>query len=110
MKIGRELDKLVGEKVFGYEVVTHNSIGRPDYFYKKDGALIALPQYSTHIASAWLVAKRGTEDYGLLNLQVARDNTVAYFSRAGTNGPAEIGVTAAHAICLAALATVIKQP
>lgn len=108
MKPGRDLDKLVGEKIFGYEVVTHSSVGRDDLWYKKNMALILLPHYSTMIASAWLVAKEGTEKFGSLELLVKRNETLACFADAEKQMETSMvqGVTAAHAICLAALKAV----
>ena len=58
-RAGRDLDRLVAEKLFGFEVIEHKQVGRPDIYYKAgDNALVLVPPYSTHIHSAWEVVAK----------------------------------------------------
>lgn len=106
MNPSRELDKLVAEKVFGYEVVQHNQVGRPDWHYKLDGALVLLPQYSKHIASAWLVVEKLRSTSLAMGLAVGTNYDNKWFVADYGGAKLSAGDTAPHAICLAALKAV----
>lgn len=54
----RKLDVLIGQHIFGFTIVDDKMLGRVDKFISKNGAIIALPQYSKHIASAWDVVEK----------------------------------------------------
>ncbi len=90
MEVGRELDKLVAEKVMGLELVGHH-----------------VPRYSTNIADAWPVFCRFTSRY--LGYDDATDTWCCYLDpqrrvmqecRYSARSEDETG---AEAICLAAL-------
>lgn len=70
LKAGRELDRLVGEKVMGcrvkkrrgayrfvYDLVVPGSFDRVDYV-EEAGAWSAMPAYSTDIAMAWKIVEK----------------------------------------------------
>lgn len=129
MNPGRELDKLIQEKVFGSEVVEQNQVGRPDWFYKVGDALVLVPQYSMHIASAWKVVEKAKIE-AIVKMEDGRwhahvssseyfgdDDEVHLQEGAEINSYYEIliyekdetfGATAPHAICLAALKITAK--
>lgn len=103
VEAGRELDKLVAEKVFGQTVVEHKPFGRVDFATKNDdGSLTVVPRYSEHIASAWLVVER--MNGFILSLQGVPGEWSAEFTSIAFQYAVRAEFEAApHAICLAAL-------
>lgn len=96
MNAGRELDALVAEKVMGYEV-------------NREGYTGYLPSFSTDIAAAWdVVEKLDLFSPGSGLYLVGSGNEWRVFHSLG-EGETELwcdGVSALHAICLAALKAV----
>lgn len=60
MKPGRDLDQLIGEKVFSYKIEDLKiGFGRPDkHIVNPDGSYTLLPTYSTHIKAAWEILEK----------------------------------------------------
>lgn len=58
MTPSRDLDAEIARKVFGFHVERVKAFGNPDWHYKDGNAWIVVPQYSRHIASAWLVVEK----------------------------------------------------
>ncbi len=133
MKPGRELDALIAEKVMGLEVVTDagrylelmNTGG--DFFgehhvatilvhnetfsqHRPGSTLALIPRYSTNIAAAWEVVKVLVKENRVHSLVCnPRQDPVSAFTGKAIDNPREYtasGVTAEHAICLAALRAV----
>lgn len=120
MKPSRELDVLIAKKVFGHEVVhkTWNkgkcesyTIGEPDYCYTGDepGGFLTnfVPAYSRDIAAAWEIVNEISS--GAFYVEWIEDKGwTAMFRWWNVDAQdfdihKEVGVTAPHAICLAAL-------
>jgi hypothetical protein len=112
MKPGRELDKVVGEIVFGYEVKIFLFQGfAPDPYYRTPSqygrTYEFLPNYSTDISAAWqVVEKLFREGYGLLMIGDVDKFTVIL--AADMNYKAE-AKTAPEAICKAALLAKLEE-
>ena len=110
----REIDRLVAEKVMGWEEVKENDfIKRPDVdFIGKapdrfcEDAWSILPNYSTDISDAWEVVEQLREK----ELYVDIDTFAEHYDVRVVSGPYEVGhslsETAPLAICLAALKAV----
>lgn len=96
MEAGRDLDRLIAEKVMGVEMGTL----RPNQFSMS--ATSEPKPYSTDIAAAWEVLEKlsKNEVFTITNMNYAGD----VFCSIG-DGEAQ-APTAPHAICLAALAAV----
>lgn len=120
MNPGRELDALVAKKVFGHTVIDYNQIGRADKHSKNDdGSLTLVPQYSKHIAAAWMVVEKLNESgFGYcIEKSPVVEGTTAWFvpkqilpeGHVCTEDIVHISHTSnsvPHAICLAALKAV----
>ncbi len=117
MKPGRELDALVAEKVFakpGLLCICENPrfsgdpwTGDPLTIYHcvKCRKSADFPCYSTNIAAAWEVVER-FEDSGFLLTKVPNTEELnPFYTAIFAQKFCCFGETAAHAICLAALAT-----
>ncbi len=98
MKPGKELDRLVAEKVMDY--------------YKNFDNILSPPKYSTDIAAAWEVVEKLAEDthggFALNQLrfphrQGIRGYLTSFYGETHVEATAD---TAPHAICLAALKAV----
>lgn len=113
MNAGRELDKLIGEKVFGFHVEQFKgSVGRMEYHYKSGDAWIVLPNYSTHIAAAFIVLQSVCDQMQLgWSIEKHESDSTLYVTLngqgAGEYWEAKIKSAVAsdipYAICLAAL-------
>ncbi len=112
-KAGRELDALIGEKIFGvrYEFM-HNDYMIPDP--EDPVAYDVCPHYSTDIAAAWQVLEKlltMTENRDIHLEHLGNDETEGYW---GVSTCYQLGEwqdwmraeTAPLAICLAALQTI----
>lgn len=116
MTPGRELDKLIAEKVMDWQGVVifpnGEAKGRPPKWYKM--SLIDLPSYSTDISAAWEVIEKLLSDNTNLAIGVCSINygpdkgkTQVLIPRHPTLGKVEtLSTSAPHAICLAALKVV----
>lgn len=129
MQPGRELDALVAEKVMGWERITDGALiwwekdgkrGHPDSYFN------SFPCYSTDISAAWQVVEKIPMTIYAPNAYYAnseyRNNVNWRDEEKGWNWTAEAnipdpktafdesveaqGLTAPHAICLAALKAV----
>ncbi len=117
MKPGRKLDALVAERIFGYKSIEdlERSYISPegDHIYKDFvGApeSMKLPRFSTSIAAAWEVVEKLKGSF-LINTDhgTPAEWSVNWIVILGDELPKNvgaIGVTAPHAICLAALKAV----
>ena len=118
MEPGRELDKLVAQKVMGafvrqnekglYDLVIPGGVNQVD-FVEADDALEASPPYSTDIAAAWEVVERLADgSHGGFDCGIDWDGGWwACFEEPGGNKyHVENQDTAPQAICLAALDTI----
>lgn len=109
MKAGRDLDRLVAEKVMGLEV--HK---QADVWLINSGTGKAVPHYSTDIAAAWKVveklhAQAGPEGWEVtINLQNFEPNTAEPFNGWIVTVGCETAraSSAPLAICIAALLAV----
>lgn len=101
MEAGRDLDKLVVEKVFGYPVVVGKSpTNREDFYYIKDNSRFPVPAYSTHIFCAWDIINH----FDAFEIKSKDKKVYCSLSDYKNDSWGEaIGTTAPHAICLAAL-------
>lgn len=121
LKPSRELDRLVAEKIMGLiEIHVSEQTGELLHTDPADPLLayeIPVPQYSTDIASAWLVVEhiRKNNIRDVLTLASPSDETEYWFAtfEKKWHGRAsqdlyewESGESAPHAICLAALKAV----
>lgn len=112
MKPGRELDKLVAEKIFGWNL-TFN-VHRQEWGQQHSDRFEPVPKYSTDIAAAWMVVERLNSK----NISLKLDNDpvnadegsnsrgrewIAQFWNYGGVSQYGQSETAPHAICLAAL-------
>jgi hypothetical protein len=120
MKPGRELDALIAEKVMGYpafakqvlEQLGAHLLGEGEHEHCLvcgrgiDGTLECLPYYSTDISAAWEVVEKA----GLLKRFTLEqtDHGWEVWDRNEVSGDDLIagGLSAPHAICLAALKAV----
>lgn len=107
MKPGRELDKLVAERVMGLDVSNPSSpmscdVCHKDFYF--DGSI---KPYSTEIGAAWEVARKFTKlGYGITLTQLKDGQWHCLFDgKDSMNDFEAIGESEAHAICLAALKT-----
>jgi hypothetical protein len=109
-KRGRELDKLVAERVTGLKDVQYRMQGWDNDLVHGDKGSFSLydlvPHYSTDIGAAWAIVDLHSKTFGTMFLQTGAGGAVCSFSRGGTDCPAVFGDFAAHAICLAALEAV----
>ena len=109
MKPGRELDALIAEKVFGYRTYKTNNPfdywGKDKNVYlmsviKKENGVETVEEtkrYSTDIAAAWGVVEKVTEIGSVYKAETPLWGVGLPGVQCAT------GVTAPHAICLAAL-------
>ena len=97
MQPGRELDALVAEKVMGYKVRDEEHYEVPPL-----RAIYWIPKYSTDIAAAWMVVEKLK---GLEPELSWSDEDHCWFVHFQKSRPSicPFGITAPHAICLAAL-------
>jgi hypothetical protein len=112
---GRELDRLVAEKI-GLKYIPATKGGWPEHveFPDKPGQFVELPDYSTSIAAAWQVVrylddKREDQDFSieLIHLEWEPFNwqcDLRYDLTRIAHVALAVGVSEAHAICLAFLA------
>lgn len=119
---GRELDRLVAEKVMGCRVKRHRSrsSGRWLYdlvvpggvneidFVEPDAPWKACPRYSTDIAAAWQVVETLKGSGGGINIWIV--NRFAEVSAVTPELQKVRTHSAPHAICLAALLAVCATP
>lgn len=94
--VGRELDLLVAEKVFGWERSGKDGYGTPYWIAPGGGYHSGAPNYSTDIAAAWLVVDKA----GVLALYKTPTGWRAVIGRGEWTADANLP---AEAICLAAL-------
>jgi hypothetical protein len=120
MNPGRELDRLVAEKVFGHKVVEFKPFGRIDWAIMDEKAqLVPVPRYSEHIACAWELVehmrqRQVCDVFSLFGPSDESDLWFATFEKKWHGHDMSIkdiydrvsGVAAPHAICLAALKAV----
>jgi|GEM_PF-3264926 len=108
MKPGRELDRQIGEHIFGFK----NILNVADYWFIDD-LNTSLPSYSTDIAAAWEVAEKMSEEWP--QFSIARVDT-GWCVMWGFDGYGWPNVTVAtapeaipEAICKAALLAVMEK-
>lgn len=115
MEVGRELDRLVAEKVMGW--VWKEQIGalpgcaKSKWLFNPDDRIQDIPAYSTDIAAAWQVVEslwRRNLDVGVSVLREWRTTCECIVSEPSPRADSYIlasadAATAPHAICLAAL-------
>jgi len=121
MKPGRELDKLVAEKVMGWKSIGLFEVGHGagvdivsptgQRYYHSDGYAgeTPYPHYSTDIAAAWRVVEKIKGDKafaGSIVLQWDCGQWEVGYQHWDEVQPLVSSDSAAHAICLAALKSV----
>ena len=113
MTPGRELDLLIAQKIFGYGkeiraagptfVELPANIHRDKPVISPDGDLEFLKKYSTDISAAWEVVEK-METYIFTLYQFPKKQYMAVFKYFNDDFEiSEMGESAPHAICLAAL-------
>lgn len=106
LKAGRELDKLIAEKVMGWNFSDAAQAWYPPNLHPLSNVLgHAIPSYSTDIVAAWKVVERLIKDGHACD--VLYDH--GWSCHSDLRGRREYGETAPHAICLAALAIVDQE-
>ena len=109
MNPGREMDRLIAEKVFGYRAAFHNNeecivdINCPcDNPHSKHTHIWGLPYYSTKIMHAWQIVDKIDPPGKNFKLIRNKVGSLTYYICVINDYRAEED-TAAHAICMAAL-------
>lgn len=119
MNPGRELDALVAEKVMELKNIRKlNTEAIKDFVYDRPNLITGLhviedlvPEYSTDIAAAWEVVERLAEYHGnKCDLDYGEFLEGLWTVRFGFGNDSCSAETAPHAICLAALKVVEKEP
>jgi hypothetical protein len=109
MKIGRELDALVAEKIFGAKLIANPFGTDPhcDFPGRQLGKEFGkLPKFSTDIAAAWEVLEALKKRGAMVHVHFTESQWMASWRK--HNDPPSLVIsafakTAPHAICLAAL-------
>jgi hypothetical protein len=133
MKPGREIDILIAEKVMGYNLTRYDvswyesgnlrieivkSLAKAmELAEEKKGRILNFKSYSTDIEAAWEVVNKciGLREYFQFKITnyAVRNEWTAHLEIHNDNLPSyelsASGETAPHAICLAALKTVVKK-
>lgn len=100
MKPSRELDALIAEKVMG-----RNQVGLILAGALANIPVSDLPHYSTDIAAAWAVVEKALE-IRKVKIEMTKGKFIVYFQNpqnARNTAAYAVGISAPHAICLAAL-------
>lgn len=112
MNAGRELDRLVAEKVMKYTICAGENIkfqgpfGAERFWVELYSGPEWLKPYSTDLKCAWELIEK-LQSSNNLNCRIINDRNTVMVSFFDTNEwDAETAVTAPHAICLAALKAV----
>lgn len=94
----REIDKLVAEKVMGWELSADGKTLISPQEGRYDASLCTYPEYSTNIEEAWKVVKK----FGCVDIHLDNDGCrVRIYEELISSATAE---SAPMAICLSALA------
>lgn len=91
MKPGKELDLLIAKHVMKF----------PEYMFFQDMSVI--PDFSTDIKTAWEVVDKLISDGRDIEIRGFMKNDPSRWQVVVDNAMYELGETASHAICLAAL-------
>jgi hypothetical protein len=104
MKAGRELDRLVAEKVMGWKV-EYGELGHEHF--TENGEIKFLPFYSTNISDAWQVVEKLKLEFICKVIGLTNDHKDWFCSFTpiglGAYGNAAYAETAPLAICLSSL-------